>query len=52
LAATQLAQTLNKTMNMNTGKLDLTLFNRELQKSGMTLQKYQQALSKAGPEGQ
>jgi hypothetical protein len=51
LAASQLQHTLSKSVNMNTGKLDLTLFNRQLQKSNMSLQKYQQALSAAGPAG-
>ena len=51
LAAAQLQATLQKAMNVNTGKLDLKVFNEELRKSGMSLEKYQQTLSKAGPTG-
>jgi len=42
---------LERAFNTNTGKLDLTRFNQEMQRSGMTLEKYQKSLMALGPEG-
>ena len=51
-AAAQLAVQLSNAFNQNTGKLDLSRFNRSLKESGMTLEKYKAALMQAGPQGQ
>lgn len=51
-AAAQLRIQLQNAFNQDTGKLDLTKFNQEMQKSGMSLEKYKTELSKIGPEGQ
>ena len=51
VAATKLQANLAKSFNVDTGKLNLTKFNYELQKSGMTLQQYKAALVATGPEG-
>lgn len=51
-AAAQLSVQLKQAFNQDTGKLDLTRFNQSLKQSGMSLTKYQQLLSQAGPAGQ
>lgn len=51
-AAIKLRQNLQNAINVNTNSLDLTKFNREMQKSGMTLEKYRTALTQIGPSGQ
>lgn len=51
-AAAQLSISLKNATNVNTGKLNLTQFSSELQKSGMTLEKYRIQLSALGPEGE
>ena len=50
-AALELQQTLSKATNPNTGKLDLSVFSRELQKSGQDLASYQSKLASIGPAG-
>lgn len=42
---------LDRAFNVNTGKLDLTKFTQDMQKSGMSLEKYRDALMQLGPEG-
>ena len=42
---------LDRAFNTQTGKLDLTKFTQEMERSGMSLEKYQQSLMKLGPEG-
>ena len=42
---------LDRAFNTQTGKLDLTKFTQEMERSGMSLEKYQQSLVKLGPEG-
>ena len=51
-AAAQLSISLKNATNVNTGKLNLTQFSSELQKSGMTLEKYRIQLNALGPEGE
>lgn len=51
IAAQDLGNILNESMNINTGKLDLNKFNSELKKSGMSLTQYGNTLSALGPEG-
>lgn len=51
-AAIKLRQNLQNAINVNTNSLDLTKFNKEMQKSGMTLEKYRTALVQIGPSGQ
>lgn len=48
---TQLKTQLTDAFNTNTGKLDLTKFVTDMQKSGMSLEQYRQKLSSLGPEG-
>ena len=50
-AAARLKVQLEQATNVNTGKLDLTKFNDSLKKSGMSLEKYREELSKLGPAG-
>ena len=52
IAAAQLKVHLQSAFNQDTGKLDLSKFNQEMKKSGMTLQQYKMALAQAGPAGQ
>ena len=49
--ALQLSASLKKATNVNTGKLDLTKFNKELSKSGISINEYAQKLMSIGPEG-
>ena len=51
-AAAQLAVSLKNATDVNTGKLNLTAFSQELDKSGMRLSDYRKQLSNLGPEGQ
>lgn len=51
-AAIELQQNLQKAMNPNTGKLDLSVFSSQLAKSGKSLAQYQTALSNLGPAGE
>nr|DAG27273.1 MAG TPA: minor tail protein [Caudoviricetes sp.] len=51
-AAAQLKVQLQAATDSTTGKLDLSKFNQELHKSGMTLEQYQDKLSALGPEGE
>ena len=51
-AAIKLRQNLSNAINTNTNKLDLSKFRKEMDKSGMSLEKYRVALQKIGPEGQ
>lgn len=50
-AAETLKMNLTAATNVNTGKLDLGKFQQEMNKSQMSLEKYQIALAKLGPEG-
>lgn len=50
--AIELQQNLQKAMNPNTGKLDLSVFSAELVKSKRNLNDYATALKSIGPEGQ
>lgn len=47
----QLKSQLQSAFNVDTGKLDLTRFTAEMQKGGMSLEKYRQQLTALGPEG-
>ena len=51
-AAAQLKVQLQAATNVNTGNLDLTKFQDQLNKSGMSLEKYQDALFQLGPVGE
>lgn len=51
-AAIKLRQNLSNAINTNTNKLDLSKFRKEMDKSGMSLEKYRVALQQIGPEGQ
>lgn len=51
-AAAQLKVQLQAATNVNTGNLDLTKFQDQLNKSGMSLEKYQNALFQLGPAGE
>ena len=51
VAIAQLKTSLNGAFNANTGKLDLSKFHESMQKSDMSLQKYQKMLSNLGPAG-
>lgn len=51
-AAIKLRQNLSNAININTNKLDLSKFRKEMDKSGMSLEKYRVALQQIGPEGQ
>ena len=50
-AAETLKMNLTAATNVNTGKLDLGKFQQEMNKNQMSLEKYQTALAKLGPEG-
>lgn len=52
LATAELSQNLSKAVNISTGKLDLTAFIGQLDKSGHDLTYYYTELSKLGPQGQ
>ena len=49
--AAQLKIHLQEATNVKTGKLDISRFIQQMDKGGMNLTKYQQALSQLGPEG-
>ena len=51
-AASELNGYLQKAYNADTGKLDLTTFNRSLKASGTSLQEYANKLIAIGPEGE
>ena len=51
-AVAKLRTALEAATNVNTGKLDLTNFNKQLRNTGMDLTKYRTQLSALGPEGQ
>lgn len=51
-AAIKLRQNLQNAINTNTNKLDLSKFQREMDKSGMSLEKYRLVLQQIGPSGQ
>lgn len=51
-AAIKLRQNLQNAINTNTNKLDLSKFQREMDKSGMSLEKYRMVLQQIGPSGQ
>ena len=50
-AAAQLKLSLESATNVNTGKLNLTKFSQEMDKSKMSFEKYRDALLELGPEG-
>ena len=49
--ALDLAKNLQSAVNVNTGKLDLSVFNRNLEASGQSLKSYYNQLSQLGPVG-
>ena len=49
--ALDLAKNLQSAVNVNTGKLDLSVFNRSLEASGQSLKSYYNQLSQLGPAG-
>lgn len=51
-AALELSINLQRAFDQNTGKLDLTTFNNELNRSGKDLKAYYQELVNLGPEGE
>ena len=51
-AAIKLRQNLQNAINTNTNKLDLSKFQKEMDKSGMSLEKYRLVLQQIGPSGQ
>lgn len=51
LAVATLKQQLKNATSVNTGKLDLTKFNQQLKASGMSIEKYKDALLTMGPSG-
>lgn len=51
-SALELANNLSKAINQNTGKLDLSVFNDNLKRSGQTLNSYYDQLVQLGPAGQ
>lgn len=51
-AALDLETHLSNAYNVDTGKLDLTAFQRNLQASGLTLEEYGRKLSLLGPQGE
>ena len=51
-AAAQLQIQLQSAFNQDTGKLDLSRFNKSLKESNMSLQQYKNILLQAGPAGQ
>lgn len=52
VAAIKLRENLQNAINVDTGRLDLSKFNREMEKSGMSLKQYRDALVSLGPTGQ
>lgn len=52
VAAIKLRENLQNAINVDTGRLDLSKFNREMEKSGMSLKQYRDALMSLGPTGQ
>lgn len=50
-AASQLKLSLEAATNVNTGKLNLTKFSQEMDRTGMSFKKYRDALLELGPEG-
>ena len=51
-AAIKLRENLQSAINVDTGRLDLSKFNHEMEKSGMSLKQYRDALVSLGPTGQ
>ena len=51
-SALELANNLSKAINQDTGKLDLSVFNDNLKRSGQTLNSYYDQLVQLGPAGQ
>ena len=51
-AVSSLKANLNSAFNVDTGKLDLTRFSANLQRSGMTLKQYRDSLASIGVQGQ
>lgn len=51
VAAATLQQNLTSAMNVNTGKLDLGKFTQQMNASGMSMEKYKDALISLGPAG-
>ena len=52
IAASKLQTILSQTVNIKTGKMDLTKFSQSLRQSNLNLEKLQNNLMKLGPEGQ
>lgn len=52
VAAIKLRENLQNAINIDTGRLDLSKFNHEMEKSGMSLKQYRDALVSLGPTGQ
>ena len=52
IAAIKLRENLQNAINVDTGRLDLSKFNHEMKKSGMSLRQYRDALVSLGPTGQ
>lgn len=52
IAAIKLRENLQNAINVDTGRLDLSKFNHEMEKSGMSLKQYRDALVSLGPTGQ
>lgn len=52
VAAIKLRENLQNAINVDTGRLDLSKFNHEMKKSGMSLKQYRDALVSLGPTGQ
>ena len=50
--ASQLQAALANAVNADTGKLDLTKFNKSMHDAGMSIEKYRLALQELGPDGQ
>ena len=50
-AALDLAKNLQSTVNTNTGKLDLSVFNKKLEDSGQSLRSYYNQMVQLGPAG-
>ena len=50
--AMELAANLRTATDVNTGKLNLSQFNQNMQQSGMSIAKYREQLQKLGPEGE
>ncbi len=51
VAAATLQQQLTNAMNVDTGKLDLGKFTQDMKASGMSMEKYREALVSLGPQG-